>query len=142
MAALSRATATAAILGAALAVSGCSVMQGEFTLASFSAPSTAFTDLEDSAPKAAIISEDDRMRTATVAHVPFNVSLWLRRDTERQFMVQRQDLQPMFLTDWSEERAQLAIADAYGADCGVGSLALEQAIWDPVGVWVVDGVCR
>lgn len=132
-------TLAAAALSLAV-LAGCSASDAALTGAAFSGPSGVFS----STPMAAhgeIIAEEDRLREAVVAHVPFNVSLWLRRDGERQFMVQRQDLQPMFQTDWSQIRAQSAVASAYTNECDGGALIFRQAVLDQTGVWVVDGVC-
>lgn len=122
--------------------SGCATVEDAPIFASFSAASVA--EAAENAPRPEPVAPQDRTRKATVAQIPFNVAIWMRRDAERQFMVQREDLQPMFLADWSQGRAESAIIATYGkGECADDmALMLEKAIWDPTGVWVIDGACR
>ncbi|MEL6979063.1 MAG: hypothetical protein AAGM38_10330 [Pseudomonadota bacterium] len=138
-----RAAAGLAACAAAMALSACAVDPAVRAAPGFGPglqkATAAYTP---STARSEVIAAADRQRGAVVAQVPFSVSLWLRRAGERQFMVHRSDLQPMFDLEWSRERAELAVTQAYGGDCRSGSdLAVTQAVWDPVGVWVIDGVC-
>lgn len=112
-------------LALALSVSGCAYFFG---------PAVDVTDS---------IRKEDRMRKAEVATIPYNVEFRVKNGSSRLFMVQREDLQPMFSTDWSRERAESATLTAFGADvCTGGSLALTDVEYEPLGVWIIRGVCN
>lgn len=141
----------AAALGLIVGLGACAAVENTPLAISFDAADSSLGEgdgaiiaASENAPEATPIAVEDRTRKAVISHIPFNVSIWMRRDADRQFMVQREDLQPMFLAEWSQGRAESAIIAAYGkGECREDmALLLEKAIWDPTGVWVIDGGCR
>lgn len=84
------------------------------------------------------------IRVAKWNNVSHNVALRGGRGPTRKYIVQRLDLQPMWATDKSREKALAVVTDAFGADACSGGAPLSitnVAHEAPVGIWVVDASC-
>lgn len=82
------------------------------------------------------------MRYATVKGVTYDVNLRWFRGPEREMMVHRVDLQPMFQIDAEQEKARLAALQAYASDVCFGApLTVNHYVYEIPGVWVVHGQC-